>query len=228
MYIEENKDYDELINEISMNEGKLEDYLKVRRLKRGDIAFVTFKSTVESDDMVEANVHNKLDRVFGRSRLEYKKIPVFVERAPEAEDIIWENLTYKFWAKARRVLITWAVTIFILALCFFINGTLTLYMRTIRDQMEGDDDGQGGILNPLFLITIISSLVILIMNKLLAIFIVFFTKLEKHHTNTEYEISTAFKLAIATFINSALIPLFINSSRDEYFSQGIYIYIIYI
>ena len=138
-----------------------------------------------------------------------------MSRAPEAEDILWENLNYGFVAKARRVLLTWVITLVILVICFFITGGITIYANNLRENSDDDD-----YVSTVTALTFLTAMVIVLMNKLLAIFISIFTKLEKHHTTTEYHISTAFKLALAMFINSALIPLFIHNGRDAIFTTG--------
>ena len=161
--------------------------------------------------------------ILKRSKLTYNGHKIYLKRAPEPEDIIWKNLAYNFSSKARRLLLTWLVTLFILAICFGINILITIAIRDRREQAEENNEGMATVRGLAF----ISAMTIVLLNRVLATFITKFTKLEKHHTTTEYQISTAFKLAVAMFINSAIIPLFINADTDEVFSNGniVYIYI---
>ena len=173
--------------------------------------------------MVEAFETSDTDRFFNRTKLKYNGFPIFLNRAPEPEDIIWENLTYGFTDKAKRVLGTWIITLIILGICFGINTAISLAMDRRVEEAEDNNESSTNVYGLVFL----SAFITILMNRMLALFINKFTKLEKHHTTTEYQISTAFKLAIAMFINTALIPLFINRGTDSFFINGIlhYIYI---
>ena len=174
--------------------------------------------------MVDKFEVTDLEKYLGRTKLKYRGHNIYLKRAPEPEDIIWENLAYNFMDKARRVILTWLITLVILCICFAINLLITQEIRTRRDEAEENDESYATVNGLSFL----GAMTTVMLNRMLSIFITKFTKLEKHHTTTEYQISTAFKLGIAMFINSALIPLFINNEKDEYFSNGrkyIYIYI---
>ena len=168
-----------------------------------------------------------IEELFLRSRLNYQASPLSISRAPDPEEIIWNNLTYGFWTKTGRTLLTWGATLFLLGICFSINISLSIWAKNTRDEEDN--------ISLATFITLLISLFIVIMNAMLGRIVPIFTRLEKHHTITEYQISLAFKLALAMFINSTIIPLAING-KDEYFTTGtvyaiysiyIYIYILY-
>jgi len=47
-----------------------------------------------------------------------------------------------------------------------------------------------------------------------------FSLSEKHSTLTAYNLSVAFKLTMARFINTSVIPIVVNYTYEEYFNAG--------
>jgi hypothetical protein len=43
---------------------------------------------------------------------------------------------------------------------------------------------------------------------------------EKHETLTAYNLSVAFKLTLAKFINTSIVPVIVNISSDKWFNEG--------
>ena len=70
------------------------------------------------------------------------------------------------------------------------------------------------------LVTILTSLFVVIVNNGLRFIVRKFSMQEKHSTLTAYNISVAFKLTMARFINTSVIPIVVNYSYDEYFENG--------
>ncbi len=44
--------------------------------------------------------------------------------------------------------------------------------------------------------------------------------MERHETYTDYNLSVAFKLTIARFINSSIVPLVANVAHEDWFNDG--------
>ena len=57
-------------------------------------------------------------------------------------------------------------------------------------------------------------------NKILAKIIRVLTAYEHHETHSKYNVSVAVKLVVATFINTAIIPMFVNFGKDKWFIRG--------
>jgi hypothetical protein len=66
----------------------------------------------------------------------------------------------------------------------------------------------------------IASLFIIGVNTFLKVVIRRFSLFEKHDTYTSHNISVAFKLTLARFINSAIVPLLINRQFDDWNKDG--------
>jgi hypothetical protein len=64
------------------------------------------------------------------------------------------------------------------------------------------------------------SFIVVVVNLLLGRIIRIFSAFEKHKTMTHYNLSVASKLTVALFINTALLPLFVNLDKKKWFTQG--------
>lgn len=66
-----------------------------------------------------------------------------------------------------------------------------------------------------------TSIIVVIFNNTLIILIRKFSSSEKHETHTKYNLSVAFKMTVATFVNSAIIPLVVNIDQNtDWFANG--------
>ena len=70
------------------------------------------------------------------------------------------------------------------------------------------------------MISFICAFVIIIINNLLKIIVKYLTTKEKHETNTAFNLSLAVKLMLARFVNTAIVPVIINTKIGEWFSEG--------
>ena len=68
-------------------------------------------------------------------------------------------------------------------------------------------------------LSLIISVVVASINNFLKFFIRTFSKYEMSHTFTEYTLSVAFKMFIATFLNSAVIPIIIFRDPATWFTD---------
>lgn len=66
----------------------------------------------------------------------------------------------------------------------------------------------------------VCSIVILVVNEALSWVVKTLSIKEKHETYTAYNLSVAFKMTFARFINSAVVPCIVNISSDKWFNEG--------
>ena len=64
------------------------------------------------------------------------------------------------------------------------------------------------------------SMFVVFFNTLLGRVIRIFSTFEKHETYTKYNLSVAVKLAFAMFVNTGLIPIFVNLNKDDWFTNA--------
>jgi hypothetical protein len=60
----------------------------------------------------------------------------------------------------------------------------------------------------------VMSFIVVTVNLVLGRVIRIFSAFEQHQTYTKYNLSVASKLTAATFINTAILPIFINMNKD--------------
>ena len=133
--------------------------------------------------------------------MEYYKKHIKFERAPEPEDVIFENLETSQLKRFINIVFTSLVSSIICGICFTICIFLYL-LKLIIDEVK--DLRESTILLYLlsFGITIITS----VMDFILEIVLEKLAKSEKHYTWTNFYTSYSIKLTFFSFINSALVP----------------------
>ena len=141
---------------------------------------------------------------------------IVAERAPLPGDIYWENLSVNSKSRAKKTLITYAVTLVCLGIAFGVNLSLHRAKESLGD---GDDSGLS-VWAVTGLLSLITSLFVIVVNMLLAKIIRILSKFEQHETYSKYNISVAVKLTIAMFINTAIIPMFVNFRKENWFDRG--------
>ena len=63
-------------------------------------------------------------------------------------------------------------------------------------------------------------MIVVLINLVLSSVVLKFTIYEKHNTYTDHYLSVASKLTFALFTNTALIPLFVNLAKDNWFTPS--------
>lgn len=125
-----------------------------------------------------------------------------IERAPEPEDLIWENCE-KIYSLARIVII-WAVTFTIILLSFAAVVGLDYLQARFRNDPELVGSKMMDILN--YAIPV----VLIMINKLLWVVLLLLVQIEYSHTSSERVVSTINKAIIAQAINVIVLPIIVN------------------
>ena len=94
-------------------------------------------------------------------------------------------------------------------------------MSKAKDELNvGDNEFSSGNGTATGLLSILTSLFVIFINALLAKIIRVLSAYEQHETYSKYNVSVAVKLTIATFINTAIIPMFVNIGKHKWFTRG--------
>ena len=139
----------------------------------------------------------------------YKKIIRF-ERAPEPEEVIFENLEIKFKTKLKYILYTSFASLIILFISLEINSLLFTYQSIIESNNKTIN-----FYIVSFMITIIGAVIDLILEIVIEKLI----KCQKSYTLTIFQATYSIYLTFFWFINSCLIPVayeIINSTTGNY------------
>ena len=187
-------------------------------------AFITFQTPYQAQ-IVKAyfklSIYDRFKRNFKKtfnqqSNHLFENHAIIVTRAPEPNEILWENLGVSSSYRFSKRIITWILTFFVLLLSFF--AILAIYYLQIAFN-ESDHSG--------FFKTIVSytgCFCIVILNNILVLIVTSLTSREKLDNSTEYDISLVEKKTAALFLNSACIYILVAFYNNTFFGTNGLIY----
>ena len=122
-------------------------------------------------------------------------------RAPEPEDILFENLEYaNSIYRLVRIIFVYLVSIILIIICFLIVTCLN-YLQKCIDEKKNYHIIKSNI------ISLLISCCILIINSIFEKILDLLTEIEKQSTSTNYFLSKSIKLTLFSFMNSGIVPL---------------------
>ena len=203
-------------------ESKLKELLKETENLTADnfsgVVFVTFDNIKEQEKFLEPFPKNLIMNIFvsiknskyflcccfidkhKRKRFLLKR-NIAVDKAPEPEDVIFENLQYSSLQRFFRMLIIYFISFIIIFICFVV----ILSLNYLQIKLQRGNSGNKKALK--YTVSLLITLVISILNSVFKFFLDFLTKKEKQICMTNYYLSYSIKLTIFTFITSGVIPL---------------------
>ena len=191
-------------------------------------AFVCLDNIKEHEQFLETNL-NKIFIIYlfklfvyvfcrccqskNKKNIEWLKENIRFERAPEPEDIIFENLEYsKTFTKFVRIFLVYFFSLVLIVICFAIVTTLN-YVRKYSDENNNYN------IFVAYIVSLLISLCIFIINLFFEKILDFLTKREKQSTTTNYFLSKSIKLTSFSFMNSGIVPLIserLVNGKEEY------------
>lgn len=144
---------------------------------------------------------------------------VIVERATEPSDVFWENLAVTDARRFLRQCLTYFITFLLLCVAFGIYYGLNRLARFLNDKAN-DENAKSYYRWLVIVVNVIISVITVIINFILDKLIRFLSRIEKHRSYTNYDLSVALKLMIATFVNTSMLPLINNLDKDEWFTNN--------
>eukprot|EP00347_Sterkiella_histriomuscorum_P022863 403336874 len=136
------------------------------------------------------------------------------QRAPEPTDVYWDNLNIGFFERVRKILKTYFATILLVGACFGIIYGINVGKDKLNNSSDSISD------RTIRFLSILCSFIIVFTNICLRTVIRAFTQTEKHETYTAYNLSVAFKLTFARFINTSIVPIVVNVATSRWFVDG--------
>ena len=134
--------------------------------------------------------------------IKYSKIKgIDVEDPPEPEDIYWENFKYNSRQRMVRIILVFILSLVIIGLSFL----LVLFFTYLQNKVLEDDKKFNLFVK--YLLSLLITIVISVINEILEKLLTTFTLKEKHLSRTSFHLSLSIKIVILTFFNSAIIPL---------------------
>ena len=124
--------------------------------------------------------------------------------APEPDDIIFENLETTKFGRIIRTFTTALISLMIIAISFIIVLLLTLAQERIDKMSFGAKNFSK------YAVSLGMTGAISIVNIIFQSILEYLTKLERHMSITDHNLSFSVKLTVFTFVNSAIVPLISN------------------
>ena len=138
--------------------------------------------------------------------------------AYEPNDIFWENLEVSFHDRIISTLKTSLFTFFAISVTFGMVYGMKVLSRQEKENYSKNSETQSWKIRA---ISIWPSIVIVIINFILARSTRYSTSFERPHSVTAYNISVALKLTFAMFFNTAVIALIVNFEwKKDWFVPG--------
>jgi hypothetical protein len=153
------------------------------------------------------------DQYFGANRL-------YAHRAPEPTDILWENLNIKTYVKFKYSVYVYLATFVLLSISFLIHFFINQLKDSIENDAAGGNNTSSVPYNGIRFLAFLLSLLVVLVNFLLGKIIRLFSSYQKLGTYSEYHLTVATQLSIGMFINTGIVPLVINNSKQNWFNAS--------
>ena len=143
-----------------------------------------------------------------------------MKRPAEPTDIYWVNIPIKNKERSRNIVFTYCVMVIILAISFGVNFALGTLNNTLEDEAS-DNEGRTSFTATLILLVLsfAKGILVSVINFIIGRVARYITLFEKQQTYTDYNLSVAIKLTLGLFVNSGIIPFFVNFSKDDWFTR---------
>ena len=177
------------------------------------VVFIIFNSMEEKDKFLKLhNTHFLINIICNlkyylfccinktKRRNFYLKKNIFIENAPEPEDIIYENLEFSWVQRFYKVLFIYIISFILIAISFF----FIFYLNSLQIKKSQNESKEN--ITHKYIISVCISLIIVIINSFFQKILIILTKIEKQISMTNFLLSYSIKLTILTFSSSAILP----------------------
>lgn len=187
------------------------------------VAFITFQTPQQvkaiqkifNDLGLWKRMHIKFQQWFhSESPYLFQNRLIKVKRAPEPNDILWQNMGVTWWERFQKKIITTISTFFTLLFSFCLILGVTYAQRTIHKNYPDLDFAPKQILNN------VGTVCIVLINQCMNYIIESFTTNEKHITKTAFDCSLAQKKVIGIFLNTTMIYILISYAFENFVGQN--------
>ena len=191
------------------------------------IAYISFRFMADADKVTDKyEMGNTAWFLNGcKYKLKYHDQKIRIEKAPEATEVLWQNLHYTFRQQVNRKLITLSVSVLILAASFgIIFGLKYLnykakkaYKHKVEETVDSNNKIvyyvpplETGEMTSLVLISVAIAIVSKIVNKIFTKIMIKLTDVEKRYNIAQFNVSCVKKTVTAQFVNTSLLIVIVH------------------
>lgn len=208
LYIGKHPSINDIDIEVRLKEQQRDNILGQRDNEQTtSIAFVIFKTQLASKKIIqhyEIGELRKIKRDFTSKRQVSNSFQnIRIEKAPEPSDIYWVNLSVN---QTMRFGVKMFVYVVLLG-ALYISFLIILSLNSVKN-------------NNLKIISLCGSILLYLLNVVLAKLVRLLTRLEKHETWSDYTRSVTNKLCFIVCLNTIVIPFVVNRDKDDWYDNG--------
>lgn len=183
------------------------EHLRDSGLKPTDTVLVTFDKAEQAAFVIEEYGKVRFDSWtdyvtawFGTTSEQFRGKEVFIERAPEPTDFLWENLAVSSWDRFKKRSFTKIMTLLLIVVSFGLIILINWGQGEAREKL-------GATSHVVEVFSGSASILIVVINTVLSMVVRILTAKEMHPTYTSHFTAIAEKLCVAQFLNTALTTL---------------------
>lgn len=195
------------------------EQLRQNGLKPTDTVLVTFDKAEQAafieEEYTKVRFDSWTDYVtawFGTTSEVFHGKEVFIERAPEPTDFLWENLAFSSWERFKKRSVTKLFTLLLIVVSFGLIILINWGQGEAREKY-------GPKSHVVQVFSGSASVIIVAINTILSMVVRILTAREKHPTYTSHFTAIAEKLCVAQFLNTALTTLVAQIILYNQFSE---------
>ena len=142
---------------------------------------------------------------------------IYIERASEPSDVYWENLSFNTIQRVKKMSVTYIITFLCLWVAFGINLGLNILKNSYSSSNKSTSSSATTSIRA---IAIWTSIIVVMINVALGRIVRILSAYENHETYSKYHLSVEIKLATVMFINTGILPMFVNWGKSNWYDSG--------
>lgn len=211
----------EEIAELKKNLKKLASGIDKKKV--ASVAFISFRTQIQSREIARQWDISSLKKFLQKVKLLISKDSsslfkgklVTAETAPEPSDVYWENLSASYNQKQIRRVVTYMIAGITISSTFIALYFINQFNKSNFTDQTSENLSSSRVASAF------SSLLVMLINRILSVLIRIYSKQEMHHTWSTYNLSVSNKSVIAMFLNTGIIPLVVNYDAETmWFNTG--------
>lgn len=198
-----------LNNRQKSQQVKLENYRRLHtsksKYKDNSIAFISFNTQAQAECVFQLETRRMQLRwiLYKLFPCCFRKRGHYIKQAPEPDDIKWKFIGYTSYQRFWSVVLSYFVTLLLVACSFGIQVGLRMLQSTILPSQHDKASTAHSATVYVHLVQWLSAALVAVMNSLIVMLSLRLSKYERHLSYSMFELHHCRKLIILQFVNSA-------------------------